>query len=234
MGLGFVIILWAALGSILAVVAAVILGNTAAFFTRGVQQGRGRLVLGACLLPFLCLGWAACVFVFQAVVNEGLLDRDLGLGDTWHCPLPNGYQVLMIDIPDEGWVFNPKTQPHRDGVSERGDAIAGIRTMQVAGRYILGSRVDGYFLLDTEAGTHTTFDSFDGLRGRAVGLNVTPDLQPIRKVYSKYRFTWFDVLAGVMFCMPPIAGVVFLVLWARRLRRTQREVFRTLATPVHQ
>ena len=102
------------------------------------------------------------MFVFQAVVNEGLLHRDLGLGDTWHAPLPNGYQIMMIDVTDQGWVYNPKTQPG-SAVGEPADAVAGVRNLQVAGRYILGSadsktfehlgkdtnQVDTYFLMDT-------------------------------------------------------------------------------------
>lgn len=66
------------------------------------------------------------VFGFQAIVNEIVLHRDPGLGDTWHCPLPNGYALLMIDVMDHGWVYNPKTQPG-DSVTEREDSVAGVR-----------------------------------------------------------------------------------------------------------
>lgn len=109
------------------------------------------------------------MFVFQAVVNEGLLHRDLGLGDTWHAPLANGYQIMMIDVTDQGWVYNPKTQPG-SAVGEQADAVAGVRNLQVAGRYILGSadsktfqhldkdtnQVDTYFLMDTQLGQKNT------------------------------------------------------------------------------
>jgi hypothetical protein len=72
---------------------------------------------------------------------------------------------MMIDVPDQGWVYNPRTQPH-GGVGEREDAVAGVRNVQVSGRYILGgtdsktfehrakdiNQVDAYFLLDTQLG----------------------------------------------------------------------------------
>lgn len=232
MGLAFVLIFWAIVGSILAVIGAGVYGGAAAFFTRGVKEGRRKVIVAAALLPFLCLGWGACVFVFQAVVNETLLHRDLGIGDTWHSPLPNGYQIMMIDVTDQGWVYNPKTQPEGT-VGEGDDAIGGVRTIQVAGRYILGGTdskafdnlgqetkpIDGYFLLDTQAGKHTTFTSFEALRGKAAELNITPNLQPIYSVYSKYRFGWFDVFVGLLLCLPPIAGTVLLILWILHLRR---------------
>ncbi|HEY6369795.1 MAG TPA: hypothetical protein VIX37_04395 [Candidatus Sulfotelmatobacter sp.] len=53
------------------------------------------------------------------------------MGDTWQAPLPNGYQIMMIDVTDQGWVYNPKTQADGD-VSERHDAVAGVRNLEVA------------------------------------------------------------------------------------------------------
>lgn len=219
------------IGLVVAGVGSALYGCAATFFTRGVTKGRRRVVVAAFLLPVLCLGWGAAVFVVQAVVNEGLLHRDLGIGDTWHAPLPNGYQILMIDVTDQGFVYNPKTQPGA-GVGEAEDAVADVRTMQVAGRYILGAtdstaiedegqdktKVDGYFLLDTLVGKHTTFSTFSALRERATDLNIKPDLQPIDAVYSKYRFTWFDVIAGLLVCAPPVIGTLTLITWIIRLR----------------
>jgi hypothetical protein len=174
------------------------------------------------------------MFVFQAVVNEGLLHRDLGLGDTWHAPLPNGYQIMMIDVTDQGWVYNPKTQPG-SSVGEREDAVARVRNVQVVGRYILRAtdsrafehlgndtnQVDAYFLLDTQLGKRTQFQNYDALRHSALELGIEPNLQPINTVYSRFRFSWFDVLAGLLFCLVPAIGTLRLIGWVVRLRRTR-------------
>jgi hypothetical protein len=48
------------------------------------MNGRRTAIIAASLFLFICLGWGGAVFVFQAVINEALLLRDLGLGDTWH------------------------------------------------------------------------------------------------------------------------------------------------------
>jgi len=137
MGIGFVLLIWAVAGTILAGIGALLFGGLTSVLTRKVTRGRRRVIIAAGLLPFACLIWAGALFVFQALVNEGVLHRDPGLGDTWHCPLPNGYALMMIDVTDQGWVYNPKTQPG-DGVVEQDDAVAGVRIVQIAGRYIAG------------------------------------------------------------------------------------------------
>jgi hypothetical protein len=240
MGIGFVLLFWAVGGAVVAAIGAAILGCVTALLTRGVANGRRKVIIAASLFPFVCLGWGGIMFVFQAVVNEGLLHRDLGLGDTWHAPLPNGYQIMMIDVTDQGWVYNPKTQPG-SGVGEREDAVAGVRDVQVAGRYILGAtdskaferlgqdtnQVDAYFLLDTQLGKRTQFQNYDALRHSALELGIEPSLQPIDAVYSKFRFSWFDVLAGLLFCLSPIIGTVLLIFWIVQLRRTRALLLHT-------
>jgi hypothetical protein len=233
MGVGFVLLFWAVVGTVVAAIGAATLGCATALLTQGITNGRRKVIIAASLFPIVCLGWGGAVFVFQAAVNEGLLYRDLGIGDTWHAPLPNGYQIMMIDVTDQGWVYNPKTQP--DGVGEREDAVGGVRSVQVAGRYILGAtdskgfehlgkdtnQVDAYFLLDSQLGKQTQFQNYDALRHRALELGIEPNLQPIDAVYSKFRFSWFDVLAGLLFCLPPVIGALLLFRWIVRLRRTR-------------
>jgi hypothetical protein len=201
--------------------------------------------LVAAVFPFVCLGWGTGVFVFQAVVNELLLDRDLGIGDTWHAPLSNGYQIMMIDVTDHGWVYNPKTQ--LDAVGEQEDAVAGVRKVQVAGRYILGdtnsesfehsgeekSTFWSFFILDTNTGTQTKFQTYDALRSRAQELRITLDLEPINTVYARFRSTWFDnVSRCLVFCPPTLklcsAGLVDMAPAANQ----SRSGFGSTANPV--
>lgn len=235
MGLGFVLLIWAILGLILAGLGSLIFGGLTAFLTRGVPRGRKRAIIAAGVFPFVCLAWGGAVFVFQAVVNEGMLKRDLGIGDTSHCPLANGYQLMMIDVTDQGWVYNPATQGSSGIIRDKEDAIPGVRNLQVAGRYILGASdsnafehlgretnaVDSYFLLDTQQGKRTQFHSEGELDVAARQLGIEVQLQPIYSVYSKYRFSWFDVFAGILFCVPPAIAGVLLLVWIARVRRTR-------------
>ncbi len=232
MGLPFVLLFWLIIGLVLSSVGAFVLAGMTTLLTRGVKSGRRRVIVATAVFPFACFLWAGCVFVFQAIVNEGLLDRDLGIGDTWHAPLPNGYQIMMIDVTDQGWVYNPKTQGTGGGVGQQEDAVPGVRNLQVSGRYILGdidSRslehlgqdtdyVDSYFLLDAQTARRTEFKNIEALRSQAQGLGIKVNLEPINSVYSKFRFSWFDVFAGLVFCIPPLIGFILVIRWVWRLR----------------
>jgi hypothetical protein len=234
MGIGFVLLGWAVVGAIMAGVGMLVLGGAASFLTRGVARDRRKAILVASLFPFACLAWAGAVFLFQAAINEGFLHRDPGLGDASHCPLPNGYALLLIDVTDQGWVYNPKTQQGND-IVEREDAVPGVRTVQVTGRYILGAsdskwfgrlenkgnQVDSFFLMDTQTAKRTTFSSYEELGVAAQRLGIQPNLEPIYVAYSKYRFTWFDVLSGFLLFLPPMIAMYLLARWIVRLRRTQ-------------
>jgi hypothetical protein len=230
MGLFVVLIFWAVAGVILGLVGAGLLAAVTAFMTRSATGGRRRLILAAALLPFACLAWAGVIFIFQAAVNEGLLHRDLGLGDGWHAPLPNGYEVSFIDVTDQGSIC--PVANGEDGCSNS-PSVSGVRSLQVTGHYLFGSSdsqwfphlgqetsaVDQYFVLDTRDGKKSVFMSLDQLRAESARLGVSLRLEPIYTVYSRYRFTWFDVLVGCMLILPPIAALIALGLWIMRLRR---------------
>ena len=241
MGIGIVLLFWAILGSVLAAFGLLIFGGTTAYVTRGVKEGRRRAIFLARIFPFLCIGWAGAVFFFQAVVNDVALHRDPGLGDDWHCPLPNGYGLMMIDVTDYGWVYNPKTQEAGGGVGEQNDAIFGVRIVQVSGRYIFGGidskipneedvlktdndHVDSYFFIDTQTGERSDFTAYDDLRDTALKLGIQPNLQPIDDVYRRYRFTAFDVFAASLLFVPPILAIAFFLKWILKLRRTRENV----------
>jgi len=234
MGLGFVLIFWAVIGLILSGIGALFLGGATWFFTRRVVKGRLLVIVAASLFPFACFAWGGVVFVFQAIVSELFLHRDAGLGDAWRCTLPNGYEILMIDVTDQGWVYNPKTGTS-GAVSEREDSVAGVRLLQISGPYLLGAvdrnafehlgkesnAVDSYFILDTRSGERKTLQDYDALSDAAVQLGIQLNLEPIETVYFTYRSSWFDVFVGVLFFAPPVGGFLLLVRWVAKLRRKQ-------------
>lgn len=233
MGILFVLMIWAVAAVILASAGIVLLGGLTAYFTRGVKRSRRRAIIAATFFPIACLGWAGTIFVLQWAVNADLLHRDPGLGDVSTCPLPNGYQLLMIDGTDQGSIYNPKTQKTKNVVAEQEDAVDGVRVVQVAGRYILGGlntsvfdplptrspKVDSYFLLDTNTGKRVTFLTYGELHQAAAQLGIHANLQPIEVVYLRYRFTLFDVLIGFLLLVPPLLSGWLLVRWIVRLRK---------------
>lgn len=236
MGIAFVLLFWAIGGTIFSTLVALVFGGATASLTRGVTNGRRRAIFLAGLFPFACLVWAAVIFIFQAFVNEGLLHRDPGIGDAWHCSLPNGYEILMIDVTDYGSVYNPKTQPVAGGVGEQEDAVFGVRSLQISGPYIVGavdereppeietSKIDSYFILDTRTGKRTTLRTYDSVVSAAGQLGIPVSLEPIYRVYSRYRFSWFDVFAGTLLLGPILIGFAFLVRLVVGLRRARGQL----------
>ena len=91
--------------------------------------------------------------------------------DLGYVEMPTSQWLRGIDTTDQGFVYNPKIQSG-GAVGEQEDAIAGVRVLQVSGRYILGGsdtrsfersdnadQVDSYFLLDAQFGKHANFPS---------------------------------------------------------------------------
>lgn len=235
MGPLFVLLIWGVVGGIAAALGAALLRAATAFLTHGVNAGRQKVVFAATIFPFACLGWAAIVVIFQAVINVGLLHRDMGFGDTATCPLPNGYALLMIDEPDHGIVFNPRTQLANGIVANQSDTVDDVRFLQVEGPYLLGAadsrsdspsamqsaHIEPYFLLDARVGRPVRFAALETLRESALRLGIRPKLEPINTVYMRYRYTWFDLVAAALLVLPPLVAAWLLLRWIIRLRRSR-------------
>jgi hypothetical protein len=225
-GIGFVLIVWVVIGSVLAAIGALALWGLAGYLTRQAKQPRGRLLSFAAALPFLSLAWAAIVFVFQATINVAVLHRDIGIGDAFECPLPDGYALAFIDTTEIGTVYKNNTE----------NGVRNVRFLQLAGPYIVAASdskaldhfgrqtaaVDTYFLIDTRNGRRSQFTDMAALRLAAERLHITVSLLPVGDLYSKYRFTWFDAFAAILLIVPPMLGVVWLFRWMLQLRRNRR------------
>lgn len=218
MGTGFVIAVWLVIGTVLAVIASLALGVTVAALASGVAAKRRKATVIAFLYPFACLVWLLLVFALQAWVNTAFLGRDVGIGDVWACPLPNGYHLLMIDTTDDGTVYNPATQ-RGGGVCQQEDAPCRVQALQLAGRYVLGVRDTGdlgsrgprsFFVLDTDTGKRADFPDRESVLATAGQLGVAFSPEPIGSVYNRFRYTWFDTFATCLAAAIPLVGIVFV------------------------
>jgi hypothetical protein len=141
----------------------------------------------------------------------------------------------MIDVTDYGCVYNPRTQRHAGGVSSQEDAVFGVRKLQITEPYIIGNldsrssehlgqgnaQIDSYFVLDTRTGKRTSLPNYDSLRDYARQRGILLNLETIFDVYSRYRFSWFEVATGISLCGLPMIYLIFLLRWIVRLRRTR-------------
>ena len=157
------------------------------------------------------------------------MHRDPGLGDGWYTPLPNGYELNMIDTTDQGTV---STQGGMNDLS----AERGVRQLQVHGNYILGAQdsgyiqrlgqestvVDAWFALDTQTGKTQHFKSQTELQSCTSRQGFRLALRPFDSVFRDYRNTWFDYCAGTILILMPLVAFGVLVRWIWTLRTTGR------------
>lgn len=246
----FVLVFWGIVGTVAAGISALVLRAITSKLTKGENAGqhkssRDKALKFAVFLPFACLMWAGLVFVFKGAINAIYLHRDIGVGDSSYCPLPNGYSIIMIDVDDQGTVYNPKTQLSEDSVTDKEDAVSGVRELQVDGVYLFGAAdskysehfaqaptLDRFFILDTRTGTRKDFTTEVALQEAVANLGIKLRLEPIAKVYGRYRFTWFDIVAALFLGLPPAVAVGFLARSIFRLRRLHRDASGETGVPL--
>jgi len=202
---------------------ALVLWSLAAVLTR--RRGSRKLLLSfAAGAPFACLVFAACVFVVTSFINLAFLDRDIGIGDTWQCPVPGGYSIMMIDETSQG-----RLSPMGPG----GPSIGGVRKLQINGDYIVGGtdtqwfehlgsnemNTDSYFLLNAKTGQLITYATFDELTRETGKLGLNVNLERIIDVYLRHRPTIVDHAGAVFAVTPPLLSVLILGGWILRVRR---------------
>ena len=82
--------------------------------------------LGFVLLSCNCRNYGRCNWRRRTVRNPAQPKQTNGRKHAAIIALPNGYQIMMIDVTDQVWVYKPKTQP-TNSVLEREDSISGVR-----------------------------------------------------------------------------------------------------------
>jgi hypothetical protein len=231
MGIGFVLFIFGLLGLASAFALSKIGAYLAVRWMRdgGDEAAVERAMRAAALLPYACLAWAAAVFIFAGFINSVYLGRDALLGDTAQTPLPNGYALLFVD--GDATVFNPATQHFGSSIGNQQDAIFGVLDLQLAGPRMLGDFEVGfppthkagaprrYFVLDTRSGVRGELANANALRDTSSALGITLAVEPIDTVFTRYRWTWFDLLAAILLVVPPMIVVGLIAKSVVRIRR---------------
>jgi hypothetical protein len=214
-GLGFVLVFWALLGGIGAVVCALALGAWS-WWNHRRAPGCIRILhpLAAAALPFLLLAYAGAAFTGYAVWCAAIRDVDPGIGDGWQVPLGHDLFFCMIDVPDEGFLL-------KGGCS--GSAIvAEITELGGSDDVLVGSsRSSGPFVLDMRTGKLQAFSNID-----AALSNVTPrpSLQSADDFYRARRWGLADAIAAVLIVIPAIVASLLWYLWFVRRPMPQRDL----------
>ena len=170
--------------------------------------------------------FAGTWFVAYAVLNQVVFHHDPGLGDGWYTPVGHGYAIDMIDVTDVGYL-------HPQGDLNGSGSIAGVRRLQIVGDEAFGTEdtnalkhegsgrygEDGFFHLQMDTHATTPFPNEAALATYAANKGVSLRLRPVVEVFDDFRWCWFDYLAGSVLLLLPVAGLIGLLSYLKRLKR---------------
>jgi len=235
MGPVFVVFGWMIVATILCVIGGLILAGLVSIILRGVESGRIRAILIAGFLPAAAFAYLfGCLLVFS--IWSSARGRDWGWGDTWDTPILGDYHLMMIDVTEQGTVYNrTDSRAYREGSvsSAPGDrgVIFGVRRLEVRPPYLIGAASPEafmeypvkspetlFFILDTRSGQRKDEPSLTELETAAQQLGKPLKLQSVNSVYGAYRYGWIDLIPLVAFAIPPFAALIWLVRELLKLR----------------
>jgi len=112
------------------------------------------------------------------------------------------------------------------------DVVDGVRRLQVADPYILGSAgpddfghedqpspENRFFIMDTRNNVRTDYASLAELDNAARALHLSLALQSLDDVYNQHRYSRLDFLLAGFLALPPIFVAVILLYALIRLFR---------------
>ena len=148
MGIIFLVI-WLVIFAVIAAILGVI--GVAVVYPFLSKNARRRKMLLTFLTPIIGIASYVGSSVIAMIIISELLNDDIGFGDSWKAPLPNGYQLISVDMPDNGSIY--KDDDHRT------EGIDGVQQIEVIGDSVIGLSSNKYFLLDTKIHKVTYYPS---------------------------------------------------------------------------
>lgn len=211
MGIGFVLLFWAILGVICATVAAVFLAGIVYLVSKRQGKVQFRWLLLFAAAPYVFLVYGAVAFVVYAVWCEDVRHVDPGIGDTWYLPVVNGYDLVMIDTPEQAYL-QPPPREHASQLP--------LSQLQLTGRFIAGRDESEFFLLDTITGSRIVCASEECLKREMASRRLGPlSLEKADDFYFSRRVTAADTYAVLIAAAFPTFAFAWLVVRFVRRRR---------------
>lgn len=151
--------------------------------------------------------------------------RDLGFGDDFELPLPNGYRWVAVDVPDLATIYDPGGEPtyldHVVSLQRSGDWLAGGTSDRVDRSGDLHDvSADHWFLLNTKNREHFDATSEAQLDQLTAEHGFRLKLQPSSAFYSSHRYRWYDAVVALLLLSP---GMLILLSIYRKARRLLRD-----------
>lgn len=166
---------------------------------------RKRKLLLAFLTPGLAIGIWVVVSIATMLISSAVCNVDIGLGDTWSAPLPNGYHITSIDLPEMGQIEKIAKE---DGITTFTKTVSASQ-LQVIGDTVIGRDQKGeYFILDTQKDSITFHASIEQLQSKLNGKKV--ELMENSDYYWEIKRVPYSIGTTIALCL--IALALYL-LW---------------------
>lgn len=192
MGIGFTIVIWGIIFSVLAVV----LGILAALGVRICckPKGRGQKMVLAFLTPGLAIFvYAVCSVLYMAMISI-VFHVDLGIGDSWYVPLNKVYSLSSVDYPENGSITKGNEV-----------VLAPVTKVQIVGHRVIGKGEQKYFIFDLNTGKVSYAASIQMLQKQMHLAKI--DLVDNNTFYWEKRKTAY-IIGGVLCLMITLLVVV--------------------------
>jgi hypothetical protein len=203
MGIIFLVI-WLVIFAVIAAILGVI--GVAVVYPFLSKKARKRKILLTFLTPMVGIASYVGSSVIAMILISELLNVDIGFGDSWKAPLPNGYQLISVDMLDNGSIY--KDDDHHT------ESIDGVQQIKVIGDSVIGLSGNKYFLFDTKIHKVTYYPSVFELQKRVGKPNIA--------LISNDDYFWSvrekAYIIGAIICLLFTLSVLF-IMWKVGLTR---------------
>ncbi len=202
MGIGFVIIVHFIVigffGGLIAAIASIIA------YLSSKKENRKQNIRTAIISAFVGLYTLyICGLVGSGIVSS-IKNVDIGIGDAWYVPLPDNFELLFIDIPEQA------------SIDKNGQTvISEVSQLQQVGNKILGKTANNkYFFFNTTTSELKEFTTENELIIQ--NSNIKPKLINAIEFYSNKR----NDIAGAALIVAGMASLIVSISVIYLIRKT--------------
>jgi hypothetical protein len=192
--------------------------------TRDVPSIARRASLIALALPLVTIFYVETGILCYGIA-EYAVGKDSFVDGIYHCPLVNGYQLVVMD-----------KMPEMASIEQRSgtEVVGEVRAVQVAGDLLFVATHEGrdktdwgadkpanrYFTIDTRTFKLTNYPTLDALRSDAAIHQISLLLVPTESVLGRaVAFAWPGRIFFLVLLAPPVILTAWLVRRLGVLRR---------------
>lgn len=196
MGLGMLVVFWLIFYIVLSLVLGILSLLMAWIFSK--KQRKLKMFLSF-FTPALVIGVFSGTVVVSTTIASYFTGNDIGFGDAWYTNLSDNYQLMSIDLPENGCIKD------KNGEND----LSGVTMVELVNNdTVIGKTYDSFFLLDMKRDSVAVFTRYAELKAHVKPHKV--NLVTNNEFYGKKRI-FTDVIALIAAFM--LTTIVTTLFW---------------------